>query len=370
MRVDNISREQAKGACEILVQRARMSGKATTVFLDCGPLTVRLICHSEQFMRHVERQMTCALRTDASSYDATIVAWHEPRFDDAALALSRIFNIESYRKQRIARLTGQRIKQENVEAFNESIIHYWNLLDVQPSNGRMTAFDPENNTYYCAVENLDPEEFIIWGHVFFPLLFRICNVPEISVAHGAVLGLNGIGVLLCAFGYRGKSTLAVNALQDGFDYVSDDYFILGRKPGDNLRAWPIYSIVALSPEMYSSMYGKFHGKFVSNNSRKDKYIFNISSYHGQFRSAYPVSYCMFPHICDCVSPSIEPGYKELAVEEIVFSTLNNVGYVRDAMTAGKLYSFISDLPFYRFNLSRNLEANTRCLREFLEQRQQ
>jgi hypothetical protein len=75
---------------------------------------------------------------------------------------------------------------------------------------------------------------------------------------------------------------------------------------------------------------------------------------------------MFPQITDCEEPSIVPGGKEIALEELAFSSIRNSGNVRDALTIGKLYSFVGHLPFYRFNLSPDLDKNIRCLRAFLE----
>lgn len=369
MRFDGVPLSVRQQAYAVLQERARLCGPEPIIrFIDCGTRMVRLVCHSAAFLRHVERQMTCSLREEAPSYDATLVVWQERSVADAAFALTRVLDAPRYRKERLARLTGTAPAPEPWQLGDDSLLRHWLLLDAQPGDRSLSAFDPENATYYYAVEDLEPEEIIKRGHIFVQLLFRICNVPGSSLVHGAVVGLQDAGVLLCAFGYRGKSTLSVHALLDGFDYVSDDYLILGRKEGDALRAWPIYSIIALAPRAYQAMYDSFRGKFLSNNARKDKYMFNIAAYHDQFRRAYPVKFAMFPNICDCGEPSIEAGYRELCIEELALSTLHNFGNHRDALTIGKIYDFVRDLPCYRFNLSRNISHNTRCLREFLERR--
>ena len=368
MRFDGVPASLRKQAYAVLMRRAQQAGHEPIIkYLDCGTRMVRLVCHSPAFMVHVERQMTCALRDHADAYDATLVIWQERDVADAAVALTSAIDRSYYNEQRLGRLLGHKADPiEEFLVFDESFHHHWPLFNIQLSEHSLSAYDPETTTYYYAVETLEPEEFIKLGHIFVRLLFRICDVPGSSLVHGAVVGLNQKGVLFCAFGYRGKSTLSVHALLHGFEYVSDDYLILGRKPGDALRAWPIYSIIALSPQAYDTMYDQFRGKFLSNNARKDKYMFNIAAYHDQFRRAYPVRVCMYPNICDCAEPSIEPGFREIAIEDLNFSTLNNIGYLRDALTIGKLYNFVHDLPFYRFNLSPNIARNTEYLREFLE----
>lgn len=370
MRVDNAPEALVESACSVLARRAAAAGEVQCVYLDCGTRMVRLLCHSPQFMRHVERQMTCALRDSAPAYDATLVIWQDRAASEIGTALLRELDPAAYREQRLLRFTNpaaaKKAAQEQVLLYNEDAVRFWPLLDLNSKDRSLSAWDRATNTYYYAVEDLEPEEFIKRGHIFVQLLFRICNVPGSSLAHGAVIGLENTGVLFCAFGYRGKSTLCIQALMDGFDYVSDDYFILGREAASPLRAWPIYSIVALSPAAYDAMYAQFNGKFLSNNGRKDKYMFNIAAYHGQFRRAYPIKLAMFPNICGCAEPAIVEGGRELAIEELCFSTLNNTGNLRDASTIGKMYDFVKDLPFYRFDLSRNLTKNTACLRAFLE----
>lgn len=368
MRFDGVPASVRKQAYGVLMQRAQQAGPEPVIkYLDCGTRMVRLVCHSGAFLRHVERQMTCALRDHAEAYDATLVIWQERDVAEAAFALTSAIDRNYYNEQRLARLVHKPVEtMDQFLVFDESFLRHWPLFNVQHHDHSLSAYDPETSTYYYAVEELEPEEIIKRGHIFVQLLFRICNVPGSSLVHGAVVGLEDKGVLFCAFGYRGKSTLSVHALLDGFDYVSDDYLVLGRQPGDSLRAWPIYSIIALSPQAYEAMYDDFRGKFLSNNARKDKYMFNIEAYHEQFRRAYPVRVCMSLHICDCEKPSIEEGYRELAIEDLNFSTLNNIGDLRDALTIGKLYNFVADMPFYRFNLCRNIAQNTRCLREFLK----
>ena len=106
--------------------------------------------------------------------------------------------------------------------------------------------------------------------------------------HGAVIGLNGDGICFCARGQRGKSTLSVLSMMKGFEYVSDDYLILHKKDNQLLSS-PIYSIITLSPVMYNRLYDYLKGsQFVSNNARKDKYVFNISNFHNTFKQNYPI----------------------------------------------------------------------------------
>ena len=110
----------------------------------------------------------------------------------------------------------------------------------------------------------------------------------------------------------------------GFEYVSDDYLILHKKDNQLLSS-PIYSIITLSPVMYNRLYDYLNGsQFVSNNARKDKYVFNISNFHDTFKQNYPIKLCIFPEIVSDKEPSIKPctlEEKGRAIVQLIQSTL-------------------------------------------------
>jgi hypothetical protein len=365
MRVDSPSVEQRGLSFSYLEARARRSGAPVCKYIDLGTHMVRLVNCSPAFTPHVEKQLTWALKDDAPRYDATLFVWQEKNLAEVALALMGHYAPKRYHSLRVQKLARANPEIPDIKIFDEELLRNRPLIDVDQKGGVFSAWDPQSNTLYYAVDNLEPEEFIKRGHIFVKSFYRILKGPSSNLAHGAVVGLQGKGVLFCGIGYRGKSTLAVNAMLDGFDYVSDDYLVLGKEDGI-LRAWPIYSIIALSPEIYQKMYSRLRAKFVSNNARKDKYIFNIAEYHDTFCSGYPVRLCMFPQITQCETPSIVPGGKEAAIEELAFSSLRPMGDPQDVLAIGKFCSFVDNLPFYRFNLSPDIDRNTRCLRDFLE----
>jgi len=367
MRIDKPSDEQRRHTFSILEKRIAKFGEPIfTKYLSLGAYTVRLINCSHAFTHHIELQLGCTLKDNADHYDTTLVVWQD---DVAEIALSLqapYIGPARHRQLRVAKIMRQVVAIEDFMYFDDSIWPLHNFVEVLVHVGILSAYDPKKNTYYYAVENLEPEEFIRHGHIFVQTFNKILKSPTSNLGHGAVVGLQDKGVLLCGIGYRGKSTFAVNALLDGFDYVSDDYLVLG-KDGDVLRSWPIYSIITLSPVVYKSMYARLNATFVSNNARKDKYVFNIANYHDQFKMGYPIKLCMYPVFVDTTEPSIALGGKNKAVQELVLSTVRQMGDLEDVITVSKLYGFVEGLPFYQFNLTKNIDKNTQCLRKFLEQ---
>lgn len=62
------------------------------------------------------------------------------------------------------------------------------------------------------------------------LFDQLAARSDLATLHGAVVGIDGRGVLLAGRGGSGKSTLALACLGAGFDYVGDDYCLLSLAP--------------------------------------------------------------------------------------------------------------------------------------------
>lgn len=367
MRIDKPSEQCLSLIYRYLNARAsRGNDPAFVSYLRIGTQTLRLVSYAADYAWHVHNQLEYVLLDEPSDYDATFVIWQE---EDFAALVKDLYLVdktsELYRRYRIDQVRGAHADFSYFSVFDEDIIHGKPLLEIHAPGNQLVGWNPRTNTYYYAVKDLTPEELIKRGHLFVQLFARFLKGSQSNLAHGAVVGLNDTGVLLCGMGYRGKSTFSVSALLDGFDYVSDDYLLLEQKDGI-LRASPIYSIITLSPQIWQQLSARLDAAFVSNNARKDKYVFNIGRYHNRFVSEYPVRLCMHLNICNCDAPSIESGYKAKGLDELVYSSVMQTGETQDISTIYKLASFVNGLPFYRINLSRDLAANIQCLRKFLE----
>jgi hypothetical protein len=376
MRVDTPPRGRLAAYFQRLDERAAASGSLQFVkYLDLGTHVVRLVNYSAAFTPHIEKQLTYVLKDSAPREpDATLVVWREKNIASLSAALDDRCNPGKIPLLRVRKLATGSISDQELQhlqflqVFDERYSRHHPLVNIDIWGKIVGAHNPETNTYYYAPENLEPEEFIKQGHIFVQTFNKILKSPSTALVHGAAVGLDGKGILLCARGQRGKSTLAVRAMLDGFDYVSDDYLVLG-KEDSGLYAWPIYSIITLSPMMYGDLYDTLNAKFVSNNARKDKYVFNISGYHDRFVSRYPIHLCMFTQLVADAEPSVvacSQAGKGRAVVQLVHSTINQMGDRHDIATIRKLMCFVESFPFYQINLCRDIEKNMRLLREFLK----
>ena len=288
MQIKDLTKEEIRECFNNVQQYLEAKDIKWIKYLDLGCKVVRLISYSEEFLSHVEKQLTFVLRDKAPAYDATLILWKETDFENLPAKISEKFNPKKNMRLRIEMLYSKQKSLKWCSVLDRDFSKIKPAIDIQIERGFFVGNDKEKDTYYYGVRNLDPEEFIKEGHLFVQFLNNILKTETSNLVHGAVIGLNGDGICFCARGQRGKSTLSVLSMMKGFEYVSDDYLILHKKDNQLLSS-PIYSIITLSPVMYNRLYDYLKGsQFVSNNARKDKYVFNISNFHNTFKQNYPI----------------------------------------------------------------------------------
>lgn len=337
-----------------------------TCYIKLGSKIVRILCYSKEFFAHIQKQLTYTLLENAEFFDATIIVWQENDIEKYVQKAIKGNIPLTMRMRHHEILTGEKTKQ--LVICDSSYSKHSPVIRLDVKNGFVIGNDVANNTYYYGVRDLSPEEFIKEGHIFVQFFNKIIQSDNANLVHGAVVGMNNSGVLFCGRGQRGKSTLTVLSMVRGFEYVSDDYLIL-EKEGNVLYSDPIYSIITLSPRMYTELYDDLKGKFVSNNARKDKYVLNIEGYHDQFRTHYPIKLCIFPEIVSDKEPSIIPcsiEEKGRAMVQFIQSTVAQVQDINRQDIVKKIYEMIADKEFYKLNLCNDIEKNTVYLKEFLQ----
>ncbi|MBQ2644353.1 hypothetical protein IJG14_02110 [bacterium] len=307
------------------------------LYLDLGIKIVRVICYSEQFYSIVKKHLTLAILKESQTYDTTIILW---QVDDIDYILQ---NNELY------------IPIQHRGAF--------------VNDKSITIYSIDKKTVFYGLKTLDIEEFAKEGHVLVKIFNRILKTETTNLVHGACIGLNNNGILLCARGKKGKSTLSVLSMLKGFDYIADDYLLL-EKNNEQLYAYPIYSIITLSPTMYNEMYDLLDGtRFISNNGIKTKYVINIANLHDRFKKKYPIKLCMMLEFTEDKHSSIiecSALEKGKAITQTVFSTIKQMNDELDKETIKKLINTLQSFPFYKIKLCSNIYDNVETLKKFLE----
>ena len=362
MQIQLENSDQKNKYLSVIRQSIEAGSLCAVKYLDFGVKVIRVLCYTPEIIPFLDQELTFVLKDQADRFDETIKVGRISDIKALFYQMDDKFNPSVNFRLRLEMMFSSR-KYPDIEITDDA----FPIIRGSVAGGVIEAYDTENHVCYYAVSDFEPEEFIKLGHVFVQQLNVLLKTPTVNLTHGAVFGYAGKGVLLCARGQRGKSTLTVHSLLNGCEYVSDDYQLL-EKRADRVYSYPIYSIITLSPQMYQQMYAAFNGKFCFNNGRKDKYVFNISAYHDRFKTNYPIEVCLFPEIVPDKNPNITPCTSEekaRAIVQLIHSTVFQMRDLNDHNTIRKLFEMIKDLPFYKFCLCSNIAENTRYLKSFL-----
>ena len=334
---------------------------ASEVFVDLGGIkTVRILLCDNDAIQLISRELTWVITNPTDTPDATIILWKEldiSKFHSDVLGLAL------------------------PELKKDDVFHIFTVENgvgrpfVEVNMGKSSAHVADKNVYYCSCESFRPEDWINDGHLFVQIFYNILCTSTSSLVHGACIGINGNGILMCARGQRGKSTLAVTAMLHGFEYVSDDYLILEKGP-DGLLASPIYSIITLSPRMYNVLYEDLsNARFVGISHLKGKYVLDMAKYGRSVRKRYPVRLCLFPEIdLNATAPLIERctmGERGRAITQMAHSTVLQMynqalkQNQRDSGTVLKIIDMLQGKDFYKMTLTNNIFANAEYLKDFM-----
>ncbi|MDL2280820.1 hypothetical protein LJC10_03035 [Selenomonadales bacterium OttesenSCG-928-I06] len=309
------------------------------LFLDLGTKKIKIENNIPELAKLLEIQFSCSLCDFSEKYDATIYVWQ----DDISSQIS------DFAKEAKGLIISSNTKIPQIE------------IDLE--NNQLKAFNNKTNQAYFAIKDISTEKVSKWGHLFVNFIYQMAKTEKSTLVHAAAVGINNKGVLIAAKGGKGKSTLAVSCMLDGFQYVADDYLILNKD--DQLYASPIYSIITLSPAMQQKM-PALSSKFLYDNYNNTKHVLDISHY--PTTKKLPIKAVFFPNIVTTEVPTIEPANKGQAITQLIYSTISQMNEKNNPENIKKLISFLDGLEYYQINLSSDLDANVQILRTFINKK--
>jgi hypothetical protein len=298
--------------------------EACVCYLSLGELTIKIENYIQAFSSQITTQFGFCLTDETDSYD-------------------KVFRI----------IFGEKPGQDK---FSKEMIH----------ESQQLVDNPSAKTHYLYCETFSIDVVRKMGHLFVKQINDMVCTSTQSLVHAAAVGIDGQGVLICARGGSGKSTLAVSAMLDGFQYVSDDYLILSKT--DRLYAYPIYSVINLSPDIYPKM-KSLQAEYMYDSYYNPKCTMNINAHRERVVKKLPINWVIFPQITDEKVPAIKPMNKGKAIVQLVHSTISQTNDYLNTGTVKKLVSLVSDKDFYQINLSPDLDANVQLLRQFIKENQ-
>ncbi len=312
-------------------------GPLETRWLRIAGLLVKLECRNPTLLHYIDIQLACCFTNDTNEPDAVFRLWQ----GDIAACL------------RLNHLERQiHIVKDNVQT-----------LIINEDKGRLYGFDKNNDTSYFCLQDCSHESITNLGYLIYQLLYNLAKQKGRFMLHGAALGYENKGVLICGGTGHGKSTLAISSLLQNCQYVADDHFMLTRN--ENItRAWPVYSIASLHESSLIQMPGLcLNKRWLKDNS---KHVFDISAYGHQFCFGLTIKALIFPVLApEEKKPSFTMIPAGRILTHLIWSTITQVNDRKDPKHIRNILDFLKDLPCYQLTLSSDIERNAKFLKKLI-----
>jgi hypothetical protein len=187
---------------------------------------------------------------------------------------------------------------------------------------------------------------------------------RMSMLHAAVIGRDGVGVLIAGRGGVGKSTLALAALGRGLDYVGDDYCLVTddgapkayglyltakwKKDASVLPAWLMHT----TPDALDL-------------SQRKSIIFLDIAKPAQLVAHLSVAAIVIPSIADVPKAGLESVPQQAALRSLAVSTVAQ-SEADGATLLRKVGRLVRTVPTYRLQMPRDPDASVIAIEQLLE----
>ncbi len=230
----------------------------------------------------------------------------------------------------------------------------------------LTLFDKNARTAYVWTEDIQTVPNWAMGAPLRTLFHLWLTDEGLQMVHGAVVGLDGTGVLLTARGGSGKSTTAVLCLQNGMLYVGDDYIAVAF---DEARpvAHSLYNTGKLHRHVAAAFPDFATAPVDASESNDDKQIFYINegAFADRLENRLPLGAVMVPIIVDKAETIVRPIHGAIALAALAPTTMTQLPYCGEK-SLRNLRQLVERVPCFALELGRRPSGVLDAIRSHLD----
>jgi hypothetical protein len=227
------------------------------------------------------------------------------------------------------------------------------------------VLDIPNATGYYWVENADGIPYYEIARPMSLLLHWWFHQSGYQMLHGAALGLSGKGIVLAGKAGSGKSTTSLLWLEAGYQYLGDDYCLVGHKPG--LTIYSLYNSAMVYPNevpSYPSLQNDVAEPLNPNDEKRIVYISDNSRLSDSLKCLAIV----LPRITQNERAALSLLGPAEAMKALAPSTLLQLPGARES-AFHNMASLVRGTPCYRLDLGRDRNHAVEVLKNFLQTNQ-
>lgn len=206
----------------------------------------------------------------------------------------------------------------------------------------------------------------ICRYVLLPSLFNFMGMRNLLAIHASAVSLHGKGVVICGDSGRGKTTLLLHLLREGFDYMADDtVFLMQEHEISRIFALPGYARVTARTANFLPEIDTVIQK--TRPDEQGKYQLDVmKSYQcSSSQSAFP-TYLLFPQVTGQKHTTLH----EIPRKEAALQCISENMFARDTTTSrnyfARLSCFVRSCRCYRVRLGQDMSRVGQHIRRILE----
>lgn len=223
----------------------------------------------------------------------------------------------------------------------------------------LTGYDKNTKKAYYYIPRLDMLPYYEKAAPMRMIFHHFCEENFMTLVHGASVSINGKGILLIGSGGSGKTTTAISAVLNGFEYLGDDYVILNPKDRS------IFSIYSSSKIRWES------GKIVTglenlaiNSKDEDKGYFFMEDQGKKIRKRSTLGAVVIPRIGQG-----ETTYSRIpAAKALLILSASTIFQMPGSgnRTLKDISKILKDVPVFEMVLGRDTEKTNNKLEEIIK----
>jgi hypothetical protein len=186
-----------------------------------------------------------------------------------------------------------------------------------------------------------------------------------QLVHGAAVGKADGGLLLVGKGGSGKSTSALTCLEQGWNYVGDDYVMFGLEPQPT--AYNLYQsgklYVSHLAQNFSTLNHSIHGYTTPDKAEKAILLLQ-DKFREQLVSDFPLKAVIFPRVTGVERPQLHEVSARTGLIGLVPSTVQQLPIVRQ-QDIKAMIALVHSLPNYVLELGGSVQEIPTVLTDLL-----
>jgi hypothetical protein len=197
-----------------------------------------------------------------------------------------------------------------------------------------------------------------WAAPMRTLLHWIGLEHGLQLAHAAVVGKDGRGILLTGRGGSGKSTTALACWNAGWDFVSDDYCWVA---SDSVTAYPVYHTAKLIPGQSIDLPQWDPDERLSQE--KDVFVLPEHS-GGRLVASLPLEALLLPCPADVAETRLRPASRRDALAGLSLTTMAQLAGA-GSKTMDHLRRVVESMEAFHLDLCHPVSAVPDVLKKVL-----